>query len=221
MVKYLAAIPLVFATVMIGAGRQVPAYLVSLADRPPLEFAFLLASASIPSGIEVRQPDDTYPGPPRAGTQPSERTVSAEELMQAFNAAHEDYRAVLMDGVFVIRPVRGRSAFLDVPSSIDPPTTVAGTMEAERRIFSPLDPRLLGPAIGGGIGREAARGLSTHFILDGTAGRRVIDTLNQIVLQMPGAWQVTTGLRGKEPTVVEFGLIYADRSRSMHPLSKT
>lgn len=220
MIKYPAA-AFLLAIAMTRGDRQVPSYLVSLANRPPLEFAFLLASASIPAGIEVRQSDDIYPGPSRVVTRPTEGRVPAEDLVQAFNAAHEDYRAFLMGGVFVIRPVRGRSLFLDAPSAIDPPATVVGTMEAERRIFSPIDPRLLGPALAGGIGREAARGLSTRFTLDGTAGRRVIDTLNQIVLQMPGAWQVTTGLRGKELTILEFGFIYADRSRSMHPLSKT
>ena len=193
---------------------MVPAYLLSAVERPPLEVTFLLAKAGIPCGIEIRESDDVVPRPPADSGRDLSQQVPASMVVQAFNEYHREYRAALVNGVFVIRPSVGTASFLDSPSVIVPPITVVGTMEAIRRILSPLDTRLLSPHIGGGIGPEAAKGLTARFVLDGSGPRSVIDTLNQLVLQMPGAWEVTTRQYGQEWKIAKFGFIYGDRSRS-------
>lgn len=223
MLKCVAFLGVLVGTVVTAqAPRTVPSYLLAEAQRPPLEFAFVLANASVPSGIEVKGSDDVYPKR-RQGDDRDDRDqakqVPASDLVMAFNAQHRDYTATLMDNVFVIRPVDGRARFLDGPSTIAPPVTVVGIMLAERTIFAPLDPRLLGPAVGS-YPREALKGLTARIVLDGTKGRTVIHTLNQIALQMPGAWQVTTQQRGREWEVTEFGFIYSGFSGTRNGLGR-
>jgi hypothetical protein len=199
--------------------RFVPAYLLHMAARPALEFTALLATASVPSGIEVKEADDRFAEVPSNDVS-STQSVTEESVVTAFNQAHEDYVATLIDDVFVIRPVGASVEFLDRPSTLSGHVIVVGILQAERTIFSPLDITLLQPAVGSGLGREAAKGLVARLLLDGTGGRRVIDTLNQIVLQMPGAWQVTICEREHTWRIARFGFIFADRSRSMYPMSK-
>ena len=214
------AVGILCIAVPVSAQRQpmVPPYLLSAAERPPLEVTFLLANAGIPCGIEIRESDDVVPRPPADARRDLLQQVPASMVVEAFNASHREYRAALVDGVFVIQPSAGRASFLDSPSVIVPRITIVGTMEALRRILSPLDTRLLSPHIGGGIGPEAAKGLTARFVLDGSGPRRVIDTLNQLVLQMPGAWEVTTRQYGQEWKIAKFGFIYGDRSRSQETI---
>jgi len=88
-------------------------------------------------------------------------------------------------------------------------------MAAVRRVFLPLDPRLSGPALNS-LGRPSD---TIPLTLDGSGGRKVIDTLNQIVTQAPGrAWVVTTGKRGSAVRVTGFGFIEGDGSRRTQPL---
>jgi hypothetical protein len=211
---------LVSAVAMAQPPQTVPATLLTIAERPPLEFVALLANASIPAGIEVKASDDVYPMRPASYNRNEPKQVPISDLVTAFNTHHSDYTATLMADAIVVRPVDGRASFLDHPSTIDPPVTIVGVMDAERAIFAPLDARLLGPAIGGGLGREAARGLSTSFTLDGTGGRRVIDTLNQLARQMLGAWQVTTEERGRDWHVAKFGFIYTTFGRTVQSMRR-
>jgi hypothetical protein len=120
----------------------------------------------------------------------------------------------------VIRPVAGSAQFLDSESTLSDAIVVVGTMAALRRIFSPVDPRLLGPAVGSELGWEASANMSKEFLVDG-GGRRVIETLNQIAVQTPGAWQVTTRLAEGAPQIIAFGFVYRDRARGMVTLVDT
>jgi hypothetical protein len=144
--------------------------------------------------------------------------VPLSDVAGAFNAHHRDYQASVTNGVFVIRLADSMPRFLDEQSPIATPVVMTGVMDAERAIFAPLDPSLRGPAIGGGIGQRAAQGSRARITLGGSA-KSVADTLNEIVRQVPGAWQVTTFKVGGEWRIAEFGFIYPDRSRTMHPLA--
>ena len=88
-------------------------------------------------------------------------------------------------------------------------------MAAARRVFLPMDPRLSGPALNS-LGRP---GDTIPLTLDGSGGRKVIDTLNQIVTQVPGrVWVVTTGKQDGAVRVTGFGFIGGDGSRRTQPL---
>lgn len=209
MLRYSVALAAAFGSLAAAqAPSEVPAALMAFASRPPMEVVFLLASASVPAGIEVRESDDIVPKPPPEFAPQPVKRVAASAFVQAFNDARRDYQAVWSDGVFVIRPLEVRAPFLDSASTIVQAEAVIGTMEALRTVLAPLDPRLREPVLGGGMGREAARGHTASISLDGR-GRRVIDTLNQIVTQTPGAWKVTTRRNGKEGLIVSFGYVYA------------
>ena len=96
----------------------------------------------------------------------------------------------------MVRPIDLRVTFLDRPSSIREPATRVGVMQAIRFVLSPLDARLVGGiAVGSVIGQRASDGLSLSIALDGSQSRRVIDALNQVAVQVPGAWQVVTRSR--------------------------
>jgi hypothetical protein len=204
------------SSVALGQPSQtVPASLLERAQRSPVEIVWLLADASIPSGIEFRESDDIYPGPIDFNLDRN-RTAADGELVRTFNDWHRDYHAVLMDGVFVIRPADGTVRFLDERSMIDLPVTVTalptGGMGAERRLFSPLDPGLLGPT-----GGSSCRVDNDPILLDGSGGRNVIDLLNQIALQARATWYVTTRKHADDWQVAAFGMIYP-RCRLNHAM---
>jgi hypothetical protein len=194
--------------------QGIPSSLLASAQLPPLQLAFLLVKASVPLGIELRQSDDIVARRTPAFNGEQNKTIPASDLVTAFNAQHGDYLAVLVNGVFVIRPREGTSRFLDSKSTIDR-LSVTGIRTAQRRIFSGLDPKLLGVVLNS-MGRE---GDDTEVLLDGRDGRTVIDLLNDIVLQFPSGWQVTTHQVGNEWQVAAFGIIYPNGSRNMHPMS--
>jgi hypothetical protein len=138
------------------------------------------------------------------------RRIAAAELVRAFNAQHNDCRAVLMGDVLVIRPLAGRLPFLDQRSTVDSPITVTGAMAAARRVFSQLDTGLLGPVLNS-LGRESDE---IPILLDGNGTRTVIEMLNQIALQAPSsAWVVTTRHERGEVQVVSFGFLEGNGSR--------
>ena len=83
-------------------------------------------------------------------------------------------------------------------------------MQALRTIFSPLDARLLQPAVVSGRGYEALNALTANITLDGSNRQTVIDTLNQVVSQNQGAWRVMTRFQEDEWRVTEFGFTYSD-----------
>lgn len=199
---------------------MVPSDLLSQVKRAPLEFAVFLANASVPTGIEIKEGDDAYPRRPPIARKESQaiEQIPVIDLVMAFNAQQRDYSAAVIGDVFVIRPTSGRAAFLDSASRIVPRVAVVGVIEAERTILSPLSPGLLTPMIGAGSGSEALKGLTTEFVLDGSDGRTVLDTLNQIVLRLPGAWQATTRERQGRSEIVKFGFIYSDSAHTVLPV---
>jgi hypothetical protein len=196
----------------------VPAPLLVAAQGSPLEFAMALAIASVPAGIEIRQPDDVLPAnlpipdelrPPGQGAASAHR-VPLTEVVRTFNR-RSDYRAVETGGVLVIRPVREMTPILDEASAITAPTKITGVMAAARRVFSQVNPAFAGPALGSMYGHMHGEDLTV--VLDGS-GRTVIETLNQIVRQAPPRiWVVTTQKQGDAVRIVQFGFIAADGSR--------
>ena len=210
MAKCVIAIALALATAKTfpQPNATVPSALLTEVGRSPMEFAVVLAEAAVPSGLEIKEPGDLRSRPVRFVDADFTKKIPANQLTAAFNAQHSDYRAVSLNGVVVIRPLEGRAAFLDQPSAITSPVSITGRMAAARRVFAPLDPGLLGVVLNS-LGYE---GEDEPIVLDGAAGRSVIDTLNEIVTQSPSAWQVTTRKQGDAQRVVAFGFIRRDGS---------
>jgi hypothetical protein len=198
-----------------ATSAAVPASLLEAAQQTTVDFAGALASASVAAGFELEEADD---GPPSGKTMAPgdrDRKVPLADVANAFEARHLAYRAGVLRGVLVIRPAQDALPFLDEPSTIFPPATIEGVMAAARRVFLPIDPRLSGPALNS-LGRPSD---AIPLTLDGSGGRKVIDTLNQIVSQAPGrAWVVTTRKVGNEVRLVGFGFIEANGSRRTQPV---
>jgi hypothetical protein len=111
--------------------------------------------------------------------------------------------------------VIGRLEFLDSPSPIQTPTTIVGLTQALRTIFSPIKPRPPNSVtVGSAMGNEAGKALTERFTLDGSNGRTVIEALNQVTLQHPGAWWVTTRLIKDKWQPTELGFVYSDFARA-------
>jgi len=216
---------LAFAIVTIAVDPTpdtVPPGLFALTNRAPLEFATLLATGHVPSGIELKEADDVY----TAGQPEFDPTFNLDEtgrapvddLVNAFNAKHCCYRAKWMDGVFVIRPVDRRTAFLDEPSSIKQSIRVTGAMDATRRVMCQLDSSLCTGAVAGSqFGSMQSAGFFDSVVIDGTR-TTVMETLNQIVRQSPRTWNVVTRSAGGGPRIIRFGLIHAHGQRTIHSL---
>lgn len=189
---------LVSSVTAVQSGRQVPAALASAARGRPIEFAMLLAHASIPVGLEVYGSDRD----PR--TMPDWRSIRGDEMVPlavviaAFNESHGDYGAELMDGVLVIRPLARRAPFLDQPLMVSD-LEVTGVETALRKMFKPIDPTL--DAGGGILGsrsvtpEEAGDFMTVRF----TPGKTVLQTLNELAIQTGHGWKVvTTGSEEKK-----------------------
>jgi hypothetical protein len=176
-----------------------------------------LAYASIPAGLEIRESDDVVPSRPPAFTIDRKQTGSLDGLVATFNAAHHDYHAVVMRGVTVVRPIKGTLPFLDQPSSLSQVVTVTGAMAAARRVFAAVNPGLTGPI----LNSMGHKGDDIPVVLDGSGGRTVLDTLNQIVTQAPGrSWMVTTREEQDGVRVIDLGFIEADGSRRHMPMQR-
>lgn len=217
---HIAVLGVAASTVMAGqTGLTVPASLLVAAKQSPVEFAMALAYTSTPSGLEIRETDDVMPSrPPAFDIDPKQR-VPLAELVTTFNAQHRDYRAVVMrGGVTVVRPVKGTLPFLDEPSSLSQVVTITGVMAAARQVFAAVDPGLMGPILNS-LGHK---GEDLPVVLDGSGGRTVIDTLNQIVTQAPGrVWMVTTRQEQDAVQVISFGFIEANGRRRAQGLRGT
>jgi hypothetical protein len=179
-----------------------------------MDFAFLLANASIPAGIEIRERDSNPATTLLDYSHSLSSQVAAADVVRSFNAEHSDYRASIVDGVFVIRPVNGTAHFLDQPSSIDHIVTVDGPMAALRRVFAQLDPRLLGPVLNSYEGEHAAK-----VVLNGSAAHSVLQMLGQVTKQTKKTWQVV--IQGQDQTwrIVAIGLIYPNGQRRTQRLA--
>lgn len=216
---WMAILVVAVTTTTVGqTGVTVPSSLLVAASRSPVEFIKALAYASIPSGLEIRESDDVMPSPsPGAFDIDREQRVSLDGLIATFNAAHPDYYAVVMrGGVTVVRPIKGTLPFLDQPSSLSNVVTVTGALAAARLVFTAVDPRLAGPILNS-LGHK---GEDIPVVLDGSGGRTVVDTLNQIVTQAPGrSWVVTTREeRDGGVRVTGFGFVDADGRRLTQPM---
>jgi hypothetical protein len=184
-----------------------PANLLIAAQKSPGEFAMLLATASVPSGIELKEGDEFYPSVNPDYTMNVTNTVPVTDLVKMFNSQHHDYRATTVDGVLVIRPLEGRVRYLDEPSPIKGHTAVVGLMTAAKHVFLPLQPGLLGPTVGSRLG-EGDRGEDAHVALDGVGSQKVMDSLNQIVRQVPRTWYVVSRQVGDEWQIARFGFLH-------------
>ena len=213
----------IFVAALLGvsATRQaadtVPEYLVAATERPLADFLVLVANASIRAGLEVKEADNAPRGAVGGLVPPKDERaqIPRDQLVAAFNARRPGYYAAWVGDVLLIRPVLGRMEFLDSASLIQAPTTIVGLTQALRAIFSPIRPRSPNSvAAGSALGNEAGKALSERFTLDGSNGRTVIDTLNQVTLQHPGAWWVTTRLIENKWQPTELGFAYSDFARA-------
>ena len=198
-------------------GATVPKSLLAAVESPLAEFSRLVAKV-IPAGFELHESDDAWP---RSVSEMREGqpTIPVGELIAAFNRANRSYRAEMLDNVFVVRPIDGRSMFLDSPSPISEPIKEVGVIRSLRIVLSPLNADLLKPSAGSVMGKRAVEAFSTPIALDGSKPRRVINTLNQIAAQAPGAWQVITRRRAdKVDEIIRFAFIYSDGARSVTPM---
>jgi hypothetical protein len=193
----------------------VPTTLLLASNRSPLELATLLGDAAVPSGFEVKQFDDGRPRTPPDFTFDRATRAPITDLIQAFNSTHHEYRAELMDGVFVVRPTAGAVRFLDEPAPIQGHVRVVGVMNAARLLLAPLDRSLssTGALAGSVIGPPVDRGESTTIELNGDEGRKVIDSFNQIAAQSRRSWLVLTRQDGATWRIVRFGFIHTQGLR--------
>jgi hypothetical protein len=193
----------------------VPLFLREAARRSPLEVNMSLVEAHVPAGIEVRESDDVYPKQGHRDDMSQAGQVSLSDVIETFNATHADYRADVIDGVAVIRPVAARAPFLDQPSRLDRETTIMGSMAAMRRIFVSLDATLASAGIG-----SSSSPMDTQPMTIGGAGLKVIDALNQIAKQRPVAWNVITrATPGNETSaIIAFGLMHEHGQRDLQPV---
>ncbi len=187
---------------------RVPASLLEDAQKSPILFAVALAGASVPNGFEIPETDDFTP--PVMSPSPGVQTVPATEVTEAFEKYHHEYRAVMMGRVLVVRPRVAPLPLLDTRSTIAGPVKVTGIMTAARRVFAFRWPMLLGPALNS-LGRP---GSDVEVVLHGQ-DRRVIDMLNQIVLQAPKrGWIIITGkAKDGQPQMLSFGFLDARGGR--------
>jgi hypothetical protein len=187
--------------------QRVSEALLKAADLDPMPFVMMLAQAGIPAGLEVRASDEIPRGKPNLQFT-NNQMVTLIEVVAAFNSRHIGYRAELREGVFVIRPVQNRAAYLDRPSSIGH-VTVSGPMSAAGKIFAPLNPTLNGT--GGTLGSSinvAGTQMGENTLIDINGhGRTNEQLLNEVVRQSPRAWIVTTN-GDAEARVVKVGFMH-------------
>lgn len=208
---------LAVAALLVGSGQDrptLPSSLMVAARLQPIQFASALTQASVPAGFEIHESDDGAPLGPSSGT--VEGTVRLSDVAKAFEAHHRAYQAVVMGSVLVVRPRKGAVPFLDAPSSILQPTKVTGIITAARRIFSARWPKFMGS--GPVLNSLGQPGEDLDIVLDGR-GRRVIDTLNSIVVQAPNrAWIVTTRQEDGKARIASFGFLDSKGRRPGHDI---
>lgn len=221
MLKQVFVLALAAGTVLSGQAKQeLPASLLLEASRPPYEFAMYLADMSVPSGLEIRRADSSYFRQLKFDLD-RKNTVPAAQVVEAFNTSHSDYRAVLMDNTFVIRPVTGRIRFLDEMSTLGR-VDVTGMLNALDKVFAQLVPTLgrstarLGSYLGG-----APPDLGDEIVvsLDGS-GRTVIDVLNHLVQQAPRTWVVETTNDAEKAQILRIGFLLKQSLGSFHSISQ-
>jgi hypothetical protein len=205
---------------VIQASAQAPASLLAAAAADPTSFAHLLAEAGIPAGLEIREPDMLRVSTPTSRRcltvtreeLTRETTVPIEQVVMAFNLGHTGYRAAMMEGVLVIRPVPRSAAYLDS----NPPfgqLRGRGLMRFAEKVFAPADPRLDQPggrvsSVSGPVGVEIDRGDDLDLVID-AVGLTALEVLNQIARLAPGhPWLVVT-THDDTPRVERFG--FGDR----------
>jgi hypothetical protein len=174
-----------------------------------------LAQEGIPAGLEISLKDyETLARRRGLERLSSASTVSLDKVAAEFNARHTDFVAALQSGVFVIRPARRRSLFLD-GKSLSGSLHTTGVIFALMKVFSALDSSLDRPGVVSSIGPVGSDNSdkSSSLVVDiNMTGRTVIDTLNQIALQgRRYPWLVVT--TGDETTKIRsVGYFLADGS---------
>ncbi|HET9383874.1 MAG TPA: hypothetical protein VFO67_01920, partial [Gemmatimonadales bacterium] len=168
-----------------------PAALASAARGRPVEFAMLLAHASVLVGLEIYGSDSEPRTMPEWQSIRGDEMIPLDIVIEAFNESHRDYKAGLMDGVVVIRPVARRAPFLDQPLMVSD-VDVVGVETALRKMFKAIDPSV--DPSGGIVGsrrvtpEQAGDYVSVRF----TRGKTVLQTLNEIASRTGLSWEVVT-----------------------------
>lgn len=195
----------------------VPAYLLQAAQGPPIEFGMALLSASVPCGLEIKERDNrAHSG--LVSKRATEKQMPLAEVLRAFQASHAEYTAQVTMGVVVIRPRTDFLAFLDAPSRIAERTSVPDVTQAARTVFSQAYPGLTGGIV---VGAGPHSWPDSPVVLDGSGGRTVLDTLNQIATQAVGrGWLVTTRSENGRVLAVEVKLFDERGNRRGFTLDK-
>jgi hypothetical protein len=200
-----------------------PVSVQQAASADPLSFVLVLAEAGIPAGLELRDADRRQASSMRPMTREqmsAEPTVPLEGVLAAFNQSHPDYRAEVVDGVVVVRPVTGRSGYLD---SFAPNRTLSGQglMRIAEKVFAPLDSRLDQP--GGRIGSTLSpigvtvdRGEGLDLAIE-ARGRTVLSVLNELA-RHGHPWLVVTSSERKGSPITRYGFAHRYRTTSEQPL---
>lgn len=200
---------------------RAPTSLMTAAKRDPVVFLMVAAHLGVPAGLEVRASDQQPSGRPNFESA-DQTTVPLREVVAAFNAAHSDYHAQLIDAVLVIRPLQRKADFLDQTSSVGQ-IEIVGVMFVARSIFAAIDPSLdpSGPMLGSRIGLDAdAAGESVPIRLNGHA-RTNIQLLNDVVSQSPRGWMVVTDVDAPSPQIVRVGFMHRGGASTSVALRRT
>jgi hypothetical protein len=207
----------VAAFVAASQGSQPSAITLQLSAKgDPFVFAMMLADASIPSGIVIRESTLQRPrGRPDFASAPL-LGVATDELAKFFNDYHQQYRATLLGDVLVISGADGLPAYLTRDTSVGR-TEIIGIMTATRRVIAGTDSKNVdaGGTIGSSINADSdQRGDSKRIVFDGTQ-RRVIDGLNAIARQAKSTWIAVTNDTDKESVILKIGFIHRAGSTTL------
>ena len=191
-----------------AAVARVPASVLRLVGGSPLTLAMALADASVPAGLEIKQTDWAAPHPHFDLTR-DDAFISEIELVAAFNERHSAYRAVIIDGVIVIRPIASQPDYLDSEAK-EFQVQGRGLVSIASRLFEPL--KNGGSRLGqtgsmlSAVGVDVDRGDNIALTVD-SRGQAVLTVLNGIVMQAPGhVWLVVVAADSRTP--LRFGFVH-------------
>ena len=210
---------------------QVPTALLGAAASDPKTFVHLLGETKVPAGLEMRQGDFV-----RASNSPRQwdpaqwtpdrlarqQTVAVDRIVATFNEGHEGYRAAIVDGVVVVRPLPRGTSYLD-SKPVSGAVAAHGLMRFAEKIFAPLDNHLdrpggrAGSSIGT-LGPPIDRGESVDVSIDAT-GRTVLEILNAVARQAPGHPWLVVSSDTPSPRPDRFGFLHGQGTTSELPLN--
>ena len=151
-----------------------------------------------------------------------QQTVAVDRIVATFNEGHEGYRAAIVDGVVVVRPLPRGTSYLD-SKPVSGAVAAHGLMRFAEKVFAPLDNHLdrpggrAGSSIGT-LGPPIDRGESVDVSIDAT-GRTVLEILNAVARQAPGHPWLVVSSDTPSPRPDRFGFLHGQGTTSELPLN--